>query len=132
MESILNRSGPVAHPPRGGHKLAGSPHLELTGRVDSITVQQAVARTPAFLTDVGTGYVDLSAVTSFDIGGVVLLLALIADRVSSAGRTKFQLPRSDLARHVLRKWEFPAAASVISGVPFRNLVERSDLEYFGE
>ena len=117
---------------RQRHISAQDPWLRLAGHVDHAAVQEQLARTPTFLSRPGLAHVDLADATSFDLTGLIVLLAAVSDRVSAAARTKFRLPTSDLARHVLRMWGFPAAASVITQAPFRALVEKSDLEYFGE
>lgn len=134
MEPILNQAPPrPSRPARHRHPIAdAAPRLRLTGRVDATTVQKEIARTPKFLSAPDLAHVDLSEALSFDITGILVLLAAVSERISSVGRTKFRLPSSDLARHVLRIWKFPAAVSIVAGAPFRALVERSDLGYFGE
>lgn len=133
--SILGQpdSPPVPTDPRRQHHVAvQGPSLHLAGRVDRAAVQEQLTRTPSFLSNPALAHVDLAAATSFDLTGLIVLLAAVSDRISATARTKFRLPSSDLARHVLRMWGFPAAASVVTRAPFRTLVERSDLQYFGE
>jgi hypothetical protein len=67
----------------------------------------------------------------FNVRGIVLLLSAVANRRANGMRTKFKLPRDPLARHILRLWRFPRAVEMVSRTPFRMLVERDDLQYFG-
>jgi hypothetical protein len=121
-----------ALPPNRRQMATDGPRLRLAGRIDAAAVQQQLARTPTFTSHPGLAHVDLAGATSFDLPGLILVLAAVSDRAAATGQTKFRLPTSDLARHVLRMWTFPAAASVVARAPFRALVEKSDLEYFGE
>lgn len=122
----------LPQPPGRSQMATNGPLVRFAGRVDTTAVQEQLAHAPTFTSDPSPAHVDLASATSFDVIGLVVLLAAVSDRVTAAGRTKFRLPTSDLARHVLRMWAFPATASVVARAPFRALVERSDLEYFGE
>lgn len=106
--------------------------LDFADRVDISSIEQRLPEGPAFIADPALGVVRLSEATDFDSVGLLRLLSLAASR-HKAGRTvRFELPRDPYARHVLRRSRFAAAAEMVLRTPFRLLVKREDLAYFGE
>jgi anti-sigma regulatory factor (Ser/Thr protein kinase) len=106
--------------------------IRLTDYVGLSQVEQRLAECSTFSEDTDLAYVDLLEAIEFDVEALVVLLAAVAGRRASGKETKFRLPRDPLARHVLRLWRFPKAATAVTGTPFRILVETGDLKYFGE
>ena len=106
--------------------------IQMAGHVGVSEVDQQLADRQNFFTDPNIVYVDLFDAIEFDVVALVLLLSAAASRRSTGREIKFRLPRDPLARHILRLWRFPKAATAVTGVPFRMLVEPGDLKYFGE
>lgn len=75
---------------------------------------------------------DLTAADHIDIAALLYILTILEERSRGSLNTAISVPASRRVRNFLRAWDFPAAASAMSGSSFRNLVWEEDLEYFGE
>jgi len=106
--------------------------LDFADRVDIPSIERRLPEGPAFIADPMLGVVRLSAATDFDSVGLLRLLSLAASRRKAGRQVRFELPRDPYARHVLRRSRFAVAAEMVLRTPFRLLVRREDLAYFGE
>lgn len=106
--------------------------LQLVGYVSSSQVERCLAESAAEIADSELAYVDLSEAINFDVVGLLRLLATVAGRRDLGRQTRFRLPNDELARHILRLWNFPRAVSVVTLTPFRLLVDQDEWVYFGE
>jgi hypothetical protein len=118
-------SGNTSIPPGAGV-------IKLDGHVSASAVEDHIAQTEDAFWRLQLIYVDLSDALYFEVPGLLRLLSAVADRRVSKKQTMFSLPEDNLARHILRLWDFPQAVSVVARTPFRLLVERDDWEHFGE
>ena len=110
----------------------GSPVLRLNGYVSVAAVHAELIACPDLTTNPSTASIDLSAALEFDVAAILMLFAAISTRRQNALRTELKLPVDQPARHILRLWQFPRAAAIAAGMPFRKLVADADLRYFGE
>lgn len=126
-----NADTPVLGPTSRDERTVGV-SLRLGSHVGPSEVEEELDRYPDLTGAPDVVYVDLSAAVSFDVAGLLRLIAMIAERHSGGLQTRLKLPDNELARHVLRVWRFPDALSAAVMTPFRLMVDADDWVYFGE
>jgi hypothetical protein len=75
---------------------------------------------------------DFSKVSSVEIAALQYLLSLLNERGRLRLETALSVPKQRHVRDLIQAWDFPAAASVVVGSPFRRLVWHEDANYVGE
>jgi hypothetical protein len=77
-------------------------------------------------------WVNLRQCRQFDVIALLHVLAATAQRSNRDLVTRFRLPSDSKARQFLRMKSFPSAVRHVAHVPFRFLVDATDVRYFGE